>query len=116
MSILKEGYNVIIEATIANGGSLSPAVDMGGMALVGIQMPAAWTAATITLQTSDDNSTFRNVHNTAGEVDLTVSASIQLMLAGLEGLSRYIKVRSGTTATPVNQGAERVIGLVCRPS
>jgi hypothetical protein len=62
-----------------------------------------------------DGSTFNNVHDEAGaEISVTVAASrfIGLDAAALE-LSgvEYLKVRSGTSGAPVNQGGERAILL-----
>ncbi len=41
-------------ATIPSGQSLSAEVDLGANSLVGIAMPAAWTAADLTFQVSSD--------------------------------------------------------------
>ena len=62
-----------ISATIANGASLSGALDLNERTPVALLMPAAWTAASITFQASFDNSTFYNVFTAAGgEYTLTV--------------------------------------------
>jgi len=50
-------------ATIANGASLSDALELDGHSVLRIAMPAAWTAADLTFQVSDDaGTTFRNVY------------------------------------------------------
>lgn len=103
-------------ATIAASGSLSDAVTLREQTVVAIEMPAAWTAASITLQASADGSTFNNVYTSGGdEVEYTVAASrfIPLDPDDMAGM-RYVKIRSGTAATPVNQAAERNIKLVAR--
>ena len=41
-------------ATIGTGASLSQQIDLGAMTLVGIVMPASWTAAGLTFQVSAD--------------------------------------------------------------
>lgn len=106
--------------TIANGASLSGALDTKGMTVVGFEMSAAWTAAGLSFQGSDDNSTFGNVYDSAGEVTIasaSVVASGRLIIDAtrLVGMGRYIKVRSGTAGTPVNQGAARTLGILIRP-
>lgn len=103
-------------ATIANGASLSGAVELEGMELVAIEMPAAWTAANLTFQGSHDGVTFNNVHDDAGtEVSVTAAAARFIRLnPELWGGFHAIKVRSGTAGAAVNQGAERVINLVLR--
>lgn len=103
-----------IPATIAASGSVSDDVNMGGRVLVGIEMPAAWTAASITFQASFDGTNFFDVYDNLGvEVGATAVASrfIAMNPTALYGI-KYIRVRSGTTASPVNQAAERVINLI----
>lgn len=102
--------------TIASGASLSPEVGMDGYHLIGIVMPAAWTAAAITFQGAADGATYNSVYDNNGtEVTVQASASrhIQLTPSLLSGLSA-VKLRSGTAGVPVNQGADRVLGLVFR--
>lgn len=102
-------------ATIASGQSLSGIVDLGGHALVAIRMPAAWTAAVLTFQASDDDDdAFTDVYAADGiEVTAQAAASRWIAIAPPDFVSaRYLKVRSGTAAAPVNQAAERVLRLV----
>ena len=105
-----------VAATIANAASLSAAVEIAGMELVAIEMPAAWTAANLTFQGTHDGATFNNVHDDAGtEVSVTAAAARYIRLnPELWGGFHSVKVRSGTAGTPVNQGAERIINLVVR--
>lgn len=103
-------------ATIANGASLSGAVDGRGQALVGIAMPSGWTAANLTLQASADGATYNNVYDAAGtEYTITAAASrfIQVPVTSTQGF-RSIKVRSGTSGSAVTQGADRDLVLVFR--
>lgn len=96
---------------IANGTSLSGPVDLGEQKLIGIAMPAAWTAAGLSFQGSNDNVTYTDLVDAAGAVlARTVGASQFSLVSGLD-LPRYIKVRSGTLAVPVNQGADRTLQL-----
>ena len=103
-------------ATIANGQSLSAAIDLKGRPLIGIVIPAAWTAAKRTFQVSLDGTTYNNLYNLQGD-ELTSEASTNRFIAmtQFEFLPvRYVKVRSGTSAVPVNQGAARTIILATR--
>lgn len=102
--------------TIANGASLSGAVDLGGRKLVAIDMPAAWTAASLTFQASVDGVTYDDIYDGATERSLTVAASRYLMqnIGDWVGM-RWFRIRSGTAGTPVNQGAARIITLVVQP-
>ena len=101
---------------IANGQSLSGAVNLSGFTLIGIDMPASWTAANLTLQASVDNSTWDNVFDSLGtEVTITAAASRFILLNPADFVSvRYLRVRSGTSGTPVNQGGARNITLIVR--
>lgn len=100
--------------TIAEGASLSAVVDLEQLNIVGLLMPAEWTAADITFQASPDNSTFGNVANSEGnEVKVIVAAGkfVGATLPELSGI-RYLKIRSGTADSPVNQEAARSIKIV----
>ena len=105
-----------LTCTIESGGSLSGAVDLGGRKLVAIDMPASWTAASLTFQASFDGATYDNMYDGATERTLIVAASYYSMLNIGDWLgARYIKLRSGTSGTPVNQAAARTITLVVQP-
>lgn len=114
----QSGYT-IKTTTIANGASLSGEVDLEGYSLVGIIMPAAWTAADLTFQAATTTEgTFCDVYDNSGvEVSTDADASRAI---GTDGVAlalapfRFVKLRSGTTGTPVNQGAERTISLVLK--
>jgi hypothetical protein len=106
----------VIPATIASSGSISTEVDLGAKLLVGIAMPAAWDAATLSFQVSLDNgTTWLELCNTAGAVSLTAAAGqfISLDPATYRGVNA-IKVRSGTSGSLVTQSADRIVGLAVR--
>jgi len=100
--------------TIANGASLSGAVSLGAGDPVSIQMPTAFTGTQLTFQVSHDNSTFQNLYDAAGsEVTVTVAASRNVPLPSpLQAGWRYLKIRSGTAATPTAEGGARTITLI----
>lgn len=108
-------YNTTRQVTIPSGSALSNQIDLGGYHLVGIKMPADWTAAVITFHaTVDGDATPYPAYDEAGS-EITVQASddrhILLDLARYYGL-RVFQIRSGTNGSPVNQGADRVITLL----
>jgi hypothetical protein len=107
----------VLPATIANGQALSGALNLGGLRLFGIVMPAAWTAANLTFQMSyDGGTTWVDVYDTTGS-EVTTTAAVSRYLAvdpALFASLALIKIRSGTTGTPVNQGGDRVLQLVLR--
>lgn len=103
-------------ATIANGESLSNTIDLDKNTLVAIHMPALWTAANITLQGSENGTTFDNLFDRFGnEITYNVAGARMITIppAELYGI-RYIRLRSGTSAVPVNQGAARTIVLITK--
>jgi hypothetical protein len=104
----------VTPVTIANAQALSSIIVCKGLKLAGILMPAAWDAAAITLQASMDGSTFLDVNDKAGaEVSITTAAGkcITLDPAPLQAFC-FLRIRSGTGATPVNQTAQRVVTLI----
>lgn len=102
--------------TIAASASLSNAVYIGGNRLVAIEMPSAWTAAKLTFQASWDGTTFTEVLVGSAALELTVAAAQTIMLDVLFTGALYVKARSGTAASPVNQGADRLVRLIVAPA
>ena len=103
--------------TIASGASLSGAVDLGAHRLGAVIVPSAWTAASITLQASQSLAgTYGDVYDDLGtEISLTAAAGRVITGVTLERIPlRYVKLRSGTSATPVNQAAARTLTLVLK--
>lgn len=108
------------QIVIANAASLSGEVDLEAYRLVGIHMPAAWTAANLTFQAAPASAgTFNDVTDDAGVEVLVTAAAAKAIVIGTAtkaaiGLLRFIKIRSGTGATPVAQGAERILTLILK--
>lgn len=106
----------MIDATIAAAASISGDIDLGPLRLEGVIMPAAWTAADLTFQVSRDGSAFQNLFDDAdNEVIVQAAASRNVALRddvkkAFSGW-RWLRVRSGTSGTPVAQAAERTIGI-----
>jgi hypothetical protein len=104
------GYRVGT-ATIAAGGVLSGEVDTTGRSLAAILMPAAWTAAELTFQVaSASGGTYKDVYDDQGnEVVVQAAASRAI---GLDVVAyalapyRFLKIRSGRTASTVAQVAQ----------
>lgn len=108
-------------ATIANGASVSNAVDLTKTALMGFIAPAAWTTAALNLEVSLDGANWV----TAGVIGpdgvavgswsaVTAGAAYAVDVAGMLPWE-YVRFRSGTAASAVNQGAARTFTVITRP-
>jgi hypothetical protein len=119
------------QAKIGNALVLSNEVDLRSHRLVGLHMPAAWTAAVLGFTgavsgpgtggfggVTDEN--FETVVDDAN-VEITLAAAGARFFVfrptlrdELTGLAR-VKLRSGTEGAPVAQGADRIIVLCLEP-
>ena len=109
---------------IASGQSLSAEINVAGLQLTAIQMPATWTTANLTFQGALDGAegangassgaTFQDLYDGAGgELTITTGQAhtiVKIASNDIDGL-RWLKVRSGTGAAAVNQTADRYILL-----
>lgn len=101
--------------TWAAGASLSDEQDLAGYVPAALVMSATWDTANITL-TATRNSSHLDVYDEAGsEVTFVVAASryVTLNPTPLRGLQK-VKLRSGTTGTPVAQSAATTVTLLAR--
>lgn len=100
--------------SIANGQSLSGAVDLLELTPVRITMPSSWTAANLTFQVSYDGVNFANLYDAYGnEVIVQASTSRDIAL-GSDFIwhflgAKSLRIRSGTSGSPVAQGGARTI-------
>ena len=104
--------------TIAAGApGLSDAVDLQNFAPVAIIMPNSWVTAGITMQASMDDVTYYNVYDDAGtERSMSAAASRFITLSSSDLIAaRYLKLRSGTAGTPVNQTGGAIITMIVKP-
>lgn len=99
---------------IAQSASLSGLTDVGWGRIVALRTPAAWTAADITLQGSEDGVNFANIHPDTSDTEYTIQAGASryiILPVPLGGIG-WLKVRSGTSGSPVNQEAARSIQVI----
>lgn len=95
--------------TIADNASLSDALFLGGYLLKAVVIPATWVTATvITFSVSQDGTTYydlyKDVNGTLTEVSVPVAASRFIVMdPTLFWGIQYLKIRSGTSGSPVNQ-------------
>lgn len=103
---------------IANGASLSGEADFGLTRLKAIVMPAAWTAAALTFQGHEDATTaVVDLFDGAAEISFAGAGGARILLLSEAQQKQFssirrLKVRSGTSGTPVNQGASRDLILL----
>lgn len=125
----------VVDVDIPGGATgQSAAIPLSQWDVVGVIVPVGWTTANITFLAADPrtssgnpgvtgrlpaNTTFASVYSDAGtEVVLTVPAALPAFISvvradTMSGVN-YIKLRSGTTAVPVNQTSTKTLTLICR--
>jgi hypothetical protein len=109
-------------AKILNGASLSGEIDLRNQRLLGIIYPAVWTAADLSLQVGDvSGGTFGEVFTDPGSgvgtalaLDGAAGQATFLSTAIIIG-NCFIKIRSGPSGVPVNQGGDRDIIILTIP-
>lgn len=118
---MSHGTRIVREALIdvSVNASLSEAVeDLRGYRLAAIQMPDSFDGTSLTFQAnSQPGDAYQNVHDAAGnEITVTAAAGEFISMGGQEVEDLVgawgIKVRSGTSGTPVTETADRVIELI----
>lgn len=99
--------------TIASGASESGPVDVEGSIIGAVRLPAAWTAADLTVLASHDGDTYVPVYAQDGTeftIDAAADRWVNLPREATESF-HHVKLRSGTAALAVNQAAARTIIL-----
>lgn len=102
------------QVTILTGASVSDSIDLGTELVNAFSMPAAWTAASISLEVSNDNTNwigtvFDYTNIQAGLYTAPVAGAAYAIDVVTFAAFRYVRFRSGTMAVPVNQAADRTI-------
>jgi hypothetical protein len=100
---------------IASGQSESSALKLVSETIVGIYMPAAWDAADLLFRASQDGTTFVDMYDFGSRLAVQAAAGQYLPLdfSKFVGVA-YLKIKSQTGASAVNQTAERVLTPVFR--
>ena len=104
---------------IVKGESQSTVINKSGYKNMLIIMPAVWTAADITFLVSNNPTTgFVKLVKASDETEITSKASaseavnMDGTLKEALGACAYVKIRSGTSALPVNQVDRRKLIVV----
>ena len=100
-----------IDATIANAATTSGAINLEGKKLVGIEIPASFTGATVSFtQCRSEGGTYIPVYNDDGSlysVTATDAAYVRVNPAVFAGCA-FIKVVSASS-----ESGEKVVTVVC---
>lgn len=107
----RELYDVTI--TVATDAKVSSPAHLAGRSLVGIILPAQWTASDLTFQVSSDGVTFYDLYVNTGLYTYPTAG----LAAGAASMVEpelffawdYVQVRSVT-----DQAADRIVTLVAR--
>ncbi|MDD2325477.1 MAG: hypothetical protein PHW63_05700 [Alphaproteobacteria bacterium] len=109
-----EAFPVAIES----GDSLTGTINLGGLRLFGIVMPSEWTTANLTFQMSPDaGATWVDVVDQNGDEVLMAGKLVSYVAVEKPAQFaplQYLRIRSGTSLTPISQSAARVLQLVLR--
>lgn len=107
----------VLPVTLTGGSSITDLVDLGGLRLFALVVPSDWATANITFQMSPDGgTTWANMKDQNGnEIVVTAGASDCVLLNPTQFSSLpFLRLRSGTAASPVVQASSRSIQLVLR--
>jgi hypothetical protein len=103
---------------IPNGTSVSPTIDLTNTSLLGFVTPSAWTTAALNIEVSDDGTNWSSAYDAYGSLIGSVATPVVSSRYAVDMSAllpwRYVRLRSGTTATPVNQGADRSFKIIKR--
>lgn len=103
---------VISSGSIVSGQTVSAAIPVNGLALVGIQLPAAFTSTTLTFQISLDGTTYQPVYVTTTGTALSYTVA-QAHYVAIDPVpfygARFIKLVSGSA-----EGATRTLALALK--
>ena len=104
------------QARFTIGQNLSNVVDLGDdVSAIAIGLPGTWTAANLTFRGCDTaQGEFTDIHSVDGSAFTVTTSGASRWLVGTtltETLRpfRFIKIRSGTLATPVTQAGDNKV-------
>lgn len=108
VEITRDGTYVTV--TIANGATVSSAVNTIGRAVHGVSLPAAFTGTAISFQTSADGTTYQGLYDAAGSlISVTVTQARNYAIPSSIEAWPYFKVVSNAA-----EGGARTIQIAMR--
>lgn len=109
----------VTSAVIADGQSLSGAIDLKAQRLHQIMLPAGFASADLTFQVSVDETNWMDLFDADGEYKIPAAAvaasrSILVDVPTFFGI-RYLKIRSGTSGAPSAVSGDKTLTLSTTP-
>jgi len=113
-AVAQTGIAGVVEICMA---SLSSALYKGNHKILAIFLPSAWTSAGITFAgCNTENGTYNQVVKATDIAEVAVASVAASKVVGLDGIVKealeaipYLKLRSGTLDTPVDQGTSGIV-------
>lgn len=106
-----------LTVTISEGSSLSASLTLNRRPPLSIIVPAGWDTAVITFQVSQDGVSYYELIDQDGDVVQLEPAAGRMMRVDnpeqWEGFN-YMRIRSGTSGSPVTQTADRTLTVTVR--
>lgn len=103
---------------ILNGASVSNTIDLTDTCILGFVTPAAWTTAALNIEVSDDNVNWSAAYDAYGAQVGSIASPVVASRYAVDMSAllpwRYVRFLSGTSTSPVAQGADRVIKVIKR--
>ena len=103
---------------IPKGASVSGVIDLTNTAMLGFVTPDAWTTAALNIEVSNDGTNWSSAYDSYGSQVGSVATPIVASRYAVDVTSMlpwvYARFRSGTSASPVTQGAERTFKVIKR--
>jgi hypothetical protein len=111
---------IVVDVTIPNGTADSNAIKFKDGFVIGVEFPAAWTAANLGFEvSSDEGTTYVDTYDDDGEIrkDQAGASRTILFLNRPVPIPGYIRAKSIANAdgADVNQAADRVLKLYISP-
>ena|SRR4030067_3630375 len=103
--------------TVANGVSLSGAINVETHVICAFVTDSGWNTAALSFQASSDGTNYFNLYSDGSELTFAaIAASTWVTIDPARFLGiRHLKVRSGTAGSPVNQTGDSVVTVITRP-
>ena len=101
--------------TIPSAQAVSDAIDVRGYSVVGVLLPAAWTAASLTFQGSADGSNFGYLSDSTGaEISVASPGATKLVNFSASWFQAcgWIRLVSGPNAAVIPQAASRSLVVI----